>query len=331
MESSTNQLTTSVIIPTKNGGEIFKKVLSEVLQQDYKNKFEVIIVDSGSTDGTVDFVIDTQRNNSNVILKKILPKEFGHGKTRNVGASLSNGDYIVFITQDALPFDKHWLENLVSVFEIDSQIMGVFGKHIPYDNCDIFEKHNIITHFNNFGTEMKIYWMDDPDRYQREEGYRHLLCFYSDNSSAMRKKIWDLIPYKDVNFAEDQLWAKEIIEKGYKKAYSPHSIVYHSHTYSFKQQFKRYFDEYKGLNAIYNYVPVKTFWLLPAYIMKHWISDIKYLRTTTLSRNRKIYWVGYSLIKNIIRYSAAYLGVKGKDYPSLNRFFSREYKIINKG
>lgn len=322
----------SIIIPTKNAGSLFKEVLNNLEKQDLEGGlFEIVIIDSGSNDGTLDLISSFQKDFSNIMLKEILPSDFGHGKTRNLGASISKGEIIVFITQDALPVNNDWLKNLINVFELDKDIVGVFGKHIPYDNCDVFEKHNIITHFNNFGSEMKVYWMDDAERYQREEGYRHLLCFYSDNSSAMRKSIWNLIPYQDVNFAEDQLWAKEIIEKGYKKAYSPESIVYHSHAYSFKQQFKRYFDEYKGLNTIYNYVPVRSFWLLPAYIMKHWISDIKYLRTISLSKKRKLYWCGYSLMKNMIRYSAAYLGVKGKNFPSLNRFFSREYKIINKG
>jgi rhamnosyltransferase len=65
MESPITQVSASIIIPTKNGGAIFKKVLNEVLNQKYNKKFEVIIVDSGSFDGTVDFIMDMQKNNSN--------------------------------------------------------------------------------------------------------------------------------------------------------------------------------------------------------------------------------------------------------------------------
>ncbi|WP_090738048.1 glycosyltransferase family 2 protein [Paenibacillus sp. Mc5Re-14] len=325
-----NQLA-SVIIPTKNGGDIFKKVLVEVLNQDLGAPFEIVIVDSGSSDGTVEFIQGLQNQNENILLKQIMPKEFGHGKTRNLGASLASGKYLVFITQDALPYDQFWLKNLVSCFDLDESIVGVFGRHLPYDDCDIFEKHNIITHFNNFGTETTIYYLDDQERYNREEGYRHLLCYYSDNSSAMRKEIWNTIPYPEVDFAEDQLWARQIIERGYKKAYSPQSVVYHSHNYTFKQQFKRYYDEYKGLYHIYNYASVKSVFLLPAYIAKHFISDVRFLRhNTNISRKRKLYWAAYSLVKNTVRYSGAYLGVLGNKYTSLNRLFSREYKLINK-
>lgn len=321
----------SVIIPTKNGGSIFKMVLVQVLQQSLYERFEIIIIDSGSSDDTVDFIKNKQKEHKNIILKEIPPKEFGHGKTRNLGASLAKGEFLVFITQDALPYDEYWLKNLISCFGIDENIVGVFGRHVPYDDCDIFEKHNIITHFNNFGSETTIFYLDDKERYEREEGYRHLLCYYSDNSSAMRKKVWETIPYPDVDFAEDQLWARQIIEKGYKKAYSPHSVVYHSHNYNFKQMFRRYYDEYKGLYKIYNYISVKSIFLLPAYIFKHLINDIRFLKSSIdLTKKDKLYWARYSLVKNTVRYLGAYLGVLGDKHTFLNRLFSSEYRLINK-
>lgn len=326
-----NNIIASIIIPTKNGGPIFHKVLEKVLAQDIHQNYEIIIVDSGSSDGTVQYAKKMKNKNENIILHEIPAKEFGHGKTRNLGASLAKGDYLVFITQDAMPYDKFWLKNLIACFDLDEDLVGVFGRHLPYDDCDIFEKHNIITHFNNFGTELTIYHLEDKERYEREEGYRHLLCFYSDNSSAMRRRTWEQIPYPEVDFAEDQLWARQIIEKGYKKAYSPDSVVYHSHNYTFKQQFKRYYDEYKGLYNIYNYSSVKSIFLIPAHIAKHFLSDIKYLRSNqTIGRKKKIYWAGYSLVKNTVRYLGAYLGVRGTKYSIFNRLFSREYRLINK-
>jgi len=221
----------SVIIPTKNGGIIYKKVLEQVLEQKLDFDFEVIIIDSGSKDETVNYTKDKADKYNNVILKEIASSEFGHGKTRNLGASISRGEFLVFITQDALPYDENWLSEMIKPFDISENIVGVFGKHIPYNECDIFEKHNLDVHFNNFGQGTIIYKLDDKDRYDKDEGYRHLLCFYSDNASAMRKSIWKKISYDDVDFAEDQLWAKKIIELGYSKAYTSDAVVYHSHNY----------------------------------------------------------------------------------------------------
>ena len=313
----------SIIIPTKNGGEIYKKVVDKVLQQKLNDKFEIVVIDSGSKDDTVIYTKQLIKQHTNIILKEIPSSEFGHGKTRNLGASISNGEFIVFITQDALPYDDNWLNELIRPFSISKEIVGVFGKHIPYDDCDIFEKHNLETHFNNFGQGSIIYKMDDKHRYKNDEGYRHLLCFYSDNSSSMRRTIWEKIPYDDVNFAEDQLWAKKIIELGYSKAYTSTSVVYHSHNYSFKELMKRSFDDHKGLFDIYKYIPVKSIFLLPAYIIKHTISDYKYLKTIRIPRSEKKQWLVFSIKKNICKYIGAYLGPKGHN-KIINKIFSRE-------
>ena len=88
----------SIVIPTKNGGHLFEKVLDAVFKQKTEYEYEVICVDSGSKDGTLDVIRKYPCR-----LFQIEPSEFGHGKTRNYGASKGNGTYIIFITQDALP------------------------------------------------------------------------------------------------------------------------------------------------------------------------------------------------------------------------------------
>lgn len=313
----------SVIIPTKNGGEIYKKVLDKVLEQKLDYEFEIIVIDSGSKDETVRYTKKKQSLFQNLILKEITPSEFGHGKTRNYGASISNGEFLVFITQDALPCDEFWLEEMLKPFELSEDIVGVFGKHLPYEDCDIFEKHNLYVHFNNFGQGTVVYKMEDKERYKIDEGYRHLLCFYSDNSSAMRKSIWNKIPYDDVDFAEDQLWAKKIIELGYSKAYASNAVVYHSHNYSFKEMMMRSYDDHKGLYGIYGYVPIKSIFLLPAYISKHIVNDYMFLKTLNIPRDEKKKWIIFSIKKNMSKYIGSYFGPKGNNN-FINKLFSRE-------
>lgn len=319
----------SIIIPTKNGGTIYKKVLNKLLSQKLYFNFEIIIIDSGSKDETVSYTKEKRKLNKNIILKEITASEFGHGKTRNLGASLAKGEFLVFITQDALPYDENWLKEMIKPFSISEDIVGVFGKHIPYEDCDIFEKHNLEVHFNNFGQGTRIYKMDDRERYENDEGYRHLLCFYSDNASAMKKSIWNKIPYDDVNFAEDQLWAKKIIELGYSKAYTSEAVIYHSHNYSFKEMMMRSYDDHKGLFAIYGYVPVKSIFLLPVHIVKHTFSDYKYLKTLTISRSKKKSLLMFSSKKNICKYIGAYFGPKGTNN-TINKLFSRELILRKK-
>jgi rhamnosyltransferase len=319
----------SIIIPTKNGGAIFKQVLDKVSSQKLDFDFEIIIIDSGSKDETVAYTREKNKTNTNIILQEIKPSEFGHGKTRNFGASIANGEFIVFITQDALPCDENWLLEMIKPFEISEDIVGVFGKHLPYDDCDIFEKHNLIIHFNNFGQGLVVYKMDDKERYKKDEGYRHLLCFYSDNASAMRKSIWHKIPYDDVDFAEDQLWAKKIIELGYSKAYTSDAVVYHSHNYGFKEMMMRSFDDHKGLFEIYQYVPIKNIFILPLYIIKHTFNDYKHLKSLGMPRSEKKKWMIFSIKKNISKYVGSYFGPKGNN-KYINKLFSRELTLRSK-
>ena len=84
----------SIVIPTKNAGDLLDKVLNAVFTQKTDYTYEVICIDSGSSDNTLDVI-----GRYPVKLYQIAPSEFGHGKTRNFGASKGTGKFIVFITQ----------------------------------------------------------------------------------------------------------------------------------------------------------------------------------------------------------------------------------------
>ncbi|GAI52085.1 unnamed protein product [marine sediment metagenome] len=109
--------------PIKTKKPVIKKY--SILTFIYDEKFEVIIIDSGSTDKTIEIAKEYP-----VRLIQIKPEEFGHGKTRNYGADISEGEYLVFLTQDAIPFDNNWLRYLISNLE-DENVAGVYNKQIP--------------------------------------------------------------------------------------------------------------------------------------------------------------------------------------------------------
>lgn len=322
----------SIIIPTKNAGNLIEDVLVAIEQQKTKFEYEIICVDSGSKDNTISII----KKHSNVRLFEILPNEFGHGKTRNYGAAQGTGEFIVFITQDALPASDEWLENLVSVVEKDELCVGAFGIHYPYEDCNIFDKRDLKAHFAGFGENDTYYWITDCKRYREDEGYRHLLCFYSDNNSCMRRSIWEKYPYDDVDFAEDQFWARKMIELGYHKAYAAHAPVYHSHNYKVNTYFGRYYDEYKGLYRLHQYCMHKYFWLVPAAILRHILSDFKYINNCdeNLSVKERMYWCFYSIGRNLGRYIGGWFGGHYHQYRPrkqvwLDKHFSQQHKQIN--
>ncbi len=318
----------SIVIPTKNAGEILDKVLDRVFRQETEYEYEVICVDSGSSDQTVSAI-----KKYPCLLYEIPASEFGHGKTRNFGASKGSGEFIVFITQDAVPASKRWLQNFIDAMKSDPEIVGGFGIHYPYPDCNIIDKRDLYYHFKNFGEDNTIYQITDEnrERYETEEGYRHLLCFFSDNNSCVRRDVFEKYPYEDVNFAEDQIWARKMIEMGCKKIYCPHAPVYHSHNYKLSTYFTRYFDEYKGLYYLQDFL-ISTSWLkLPLQVAKHILADAKYIRRLDMPKREKLYWLRYSVCRNLSRYYGGYLGGKYDGYPEkvqqwLDRRVSQQYK-----
>lgn len=240
----------SIVIPVKNAAWIIKAVLEGVARQDTPWSFEVIIIDSGSTDGTVDIV----RKFDGFRLVQIKPEEYGHGRTRNFGVEISKGKYVAFLTHDAIPYDEHWLENLVNPMLEDELVAGVFGRHVAHDGATTCIRRDLEAHFDGLHALGKVLWLEDEERYASDVGYRQILHFYSDNNSCLRKSVWNSIPYPDVSFAEDQLWAKAIIERGYRKFYAHDAVVRHSHDYGPWETFQRSFDESMAFNRYFGYV-----------------------------------------------------------------------------
>lgn len=320
----------SIVIPTKNGGERFKEVLKAIENQNTEYEYEIICVDSGSTDNTKDYI-----NDSTAVLHEINSHEFGHGKTRNLGASLGTGEFIVFITQDALPYNDKWLQNFIDAMKLDDEIAGAFGKHYPYPDCNLPDKMMLFNHFANFGNETRIFCLNEENRnqYYADEGYRQYLAFFSDNNSCLRRTIWEKIPYDDVDFAEDQFWARKILEAGYKKAYCPDAAVYHSHNYDLRSYKQRYYDEFKAIYSVYHSQLSHNTSEYIKGILVTTLNECRYIRSQGISKREKIAWAIYSFRRNVYKYSSAKKAVKYFGYSEykkakMDKKYSQQLKQI---
>lgn len=227
----------SVIIPTLNAGPIFAKVLDAVVNQRTPWPFEILVIDSGSTDET----LATVKKYSNVRLHEINKSEFNHGTTRNLGGEMTTGDYIAFLTHDAMPYHDRWLFNLVSSLERHPNAAGVFGKHLAYPDASIYTKRDLNNHFDMLSNlPLALSKNTDKKRWKKQDPqWLQALHFYSDNNSCMHRDVFEKIPYRKVAFGEDQLWAWDIIQAGYEKVYAPQAAVYHSHDYDEQENFER--------------------------------------------------------------------------------------------
>lgn len=245
----------SVLIPVKNAGSLFAKVLDAVLAQETRWTFEVIVVDSGSVDESVKVALDR-----GVRVEKIPPAEFGHGRTRNYLASLSGGEYLVYITQDAIPTSSHWLQNLVDGCESASDVAGAFGPHLAHQGARLVTQRELREHFAGFGSTLSRVRMEDRERFDHEVGYRQFLHFFSNNNSCLRRSVWEHLPFPEVMFAEDQTWMLAAIKAGYSKAYVPEAAVYHSHDFGVWETLQRNFDEASSFQRDFGYEIQRSLW-----------------------------------------------------------------------
>ena len=314
----------SVIIPTKNAGDAFKNVIDMVLKQEVPWPYEVLVIDSGSTDGTLEYC----KTKEELKIHQIPPYEFGHGKTRNLGISITKGEFAVLITQDALPKDNKWLYELVTSADQDPGIAGSFGRHEAYSHDGPFIERDLKMHFDNFlNWPSTVVRLEDKERYDIDPGYRQFLHFYSNNNSCIRRQIWEKIPFPDVDFAEDQIWAKNIIEAGYSKAYCDKAVVYHSHSMGPWEQGKRSFDEAYALHRLFGYKLCPTIVHLFARSFHTTISDINYaIKRGIVLGNMKLILI--SPIRNIFHQIGLYLGERGDHLPEyLRNYFSRDWTL----
>ena len=233
----------TIFVPTLNGEEFLEQLITAVYSQKTKLSYELFIIDSSSTDKTLDIIA----KHTKVRLHQIPNKEFGHGKTRNLATRMSNSTYMVFLTQDAVPAHHNWLNGMIEPFTLSDNIIGVFGKQIPRPNCTVTIKREVKTVFDSFGSDLSVMIQRRGDIVD-SVGLQDASGFFSDVNSAIRSDILKgPIPFRDVKYSEDQAFGRDAINKGYLKAYVPFGAVFHSNDFTLKNYYKRRFDEAYGL------------------------------------------------------------------------------------
>lgn len=217
----------SVIIPTRNAEGHIRRLLDSLKRQSVPS--ETVVIDSSSTDNTVT-IAESFGAKTKIIVRGL----FGHGKTRNQAVTLASGDIIVFLSQDALPADEHFIENLIKPLK-DPEIAAAYGRQIPKEDAKPTEK------FSRFFNYPDAPLIKDSNAFS-SLGIKTF--FFSNVCSAIRRKEFDELGGFSENLImnEDMLIAGRLIKSGHKIAYVPEARVIHSHNYSLGQQFRRYFD-----------------------------------------------------------------------------------------
>jgi len=312
----------AIVIPAKNAAGKIETCLDAIFSQRYVPGFEVLVVDSGSSDETPDIV---RRYPARLL--QILPEEVSHGGTRNLGASQTTGEFIVFLTQDAFPVGHDWLQNLVAPFDLDDTIAGCFGPHVAHVDADPVDAWNLERHFANFGPRLRIFRLDA----EHESEYRQLewiYDFFSDNNSALRRSIWERYPLPRVDMAEDQHWMKMVMRHGYAKAYSPDAVVAHSHSYSIWQWTRNWYDQHASYHDLGSPVAMRRLSTAGSYVLRTSREDLAYLRRRSSDPSCGWRSQARAVANNVARGTGGYLGA---NYPRLPRVVRRRLSMQRRG
>lgn len=216
----------SVIFLTRNGGLRFQESLRAVLCQETNFPFEIIVVDSGSTDNIHEFLREQP-----VKFFSIASEDFNFGATRDLGFSLGSGKILVTLSQDAKPATKYWLKYLCEPFN-NPDVAVVQGEETPWPNKKIFFWNKIrVSHLSRISRR----WAKLYDGL----GLSFVNC-------AIRRSIWETNRIGRVEMSEDKVFQKMLANQRYRIVKTRNAKVWHSHDYDLKSLAKRCKNEGLG-------------------------------------------------------------------------------------
>jgi glycosyltransferase involved in cell wall biosynthesis len=222
-------LTCSIVIRTLNEARYLDEVLCAIERQTFPASCrEIILVDSGSTDGTLDIAA---RHGCRIAT--ISREEFSFGRSLNVGCEIASGHALVFVSGHCVPTDCDWLWRLLQPLH-DETVAVTYGRQIggpatKFSECSLFEKY-----FPASG-----------------EGEHQAPFFCNNANSAFRREAWARFRFDEtLTGLEDMHLARQLTEAGLHVRYVPEAAVYHHHDESWRQVRRRYEREAIALQRI---------------------------------------------------------------------------------
>lgn len=241
----------SIILRSFNEAWALRETLPALLAQEFKN-WELIVIDSGSTDGSQELIRAAQPAR----FVQITPEEYNPSRVMNHGMSLARGELCIFLNADATPQSTNWLRPLVAALQ-NPKVAACFGRQMPRPDC-------------------QAVFACDYDRCfgpQRESAkWEH---FFSMVSSGLRKEVWAKRGFReDLQYAEDDEYTRWCKAQEYEVAYVPESIAMHSHNYTPAQAHKRSFGDARAIGQAWRSAPGEFNWLKT--IALGWLSDLRH-------------------------------------------------------
>lgn len=219
----------ALLLPTLNAGLLWEDLIKSINEQTLRTD-KKLILDSGSKDQTVELA---QQNNFRILT--IDKKDFDHGYARQILANeVEDCDILIYLTQDCILADSNSLQKLVEAF-VNPKIGLAYGRQLPRKEAGILESH---ARLFNYPANSIVKSLNDKDKM----GIKTASC--SNSFAAYRRTALEEVggfPLSSI-FGEDVIVGGQMLLKDWKIAYVAEAIAYHSHDYTVKEEFKRYFD-----------------------------------------------------------------------------------------
>lgn len=218
-----------VIIPTYRPDEKFLQTIQRLLEQTVCPEHIRIVNTEERYWNT-----EIEKLSKKIQVIHIGKQEFDHGASRNLGASQSKADVILFMTQDAIPADKQLIEHMLPYLEAEDTV-AVYARQLPNKDCSELERY---TRSFNYSAHSRVKSKKDLP----ELGIKTYFC--SNVCAAYKRKVFAARGgfINRTIFNEDMIYCAGVIQDGYSVAYAAEAKVYHSHNYTAREQLKRNFD-----------------------------------------------------------------------------------------
>jgi glycosyltransferase involved in cell wall biosynthesis/GT2 family glycosyltransferase len=295
----------SAVIPVKDGERYLQELLEALAREGIG---EILVIDSGSRDASLAIA-----RTAGVRVLEIEPREFGHGRTRNLGMRSTGGDLICFLTQDATPAPG-WLAAYREAFALDPRVGAAYGPHLPRPGTSPMIARELEEFFAGFspGGEPVIQRAGDP-------------TFLSNVNACYARACLEEIGFRDVPYSEDQAFGADMLAAGWLKVYQPRAGVLHAHDYGALEFMRRYFDEYRGLRQSTGHVEPFGGLATARYVRGQVAGDRRWMAERGLSASERARWTARAVTHHSSRRVFSALGSRAERVPApLRRRLSLE-------
>jgi rhamnosyltransferase len=241
----------SVVMRSFNEAWAIGNSIRELFLQDFEGEIELIIIDSGSSDGSIEII----RNDGRARLIEIPLGTYVPGPVLNLGAREASHDWIVYLNADAMPAGRDWLSNLLRPCLDDPRFGAAFSRQIPRPDCQAVFAHDYDRCFG-------------PQR--EAANWDH---FFSMVSCVTHRSVLAQVPIReDLQYAEDDEWTRRLVAANFNVIYAIDSVAMHSHNYTLKQSYKRSYGDAKAMAATSKVSPRDV--NLHYYVVLGWLNDV---------------------------------------------------------